>query len=65
MMSDGYKISRLTMLWIMVFLVFMCFIVTFKFTNDYWKVELIKRGHARWVVKDDKGTVEWQWIEKK
>lgn len=64
-MSDGYKISRLTMLWIMVFLVFACFIVTFKFTNDYWKVELIKRGHARWVVKDDKGNVEWQWIEKK
>lgn len=64
-MSDGYKISRLTMLWIMVVLVFACFIVTFKFTNDYWKVELIKRGHARWVVKDEKGTIEWQWIEKK
>jgi hypothetical protein len=49
----------------MVFLVVICFFVTFKFTNDYWKVELIKRGHARWVVKDDKGTVEWQWKESK
>jgi len=64
-MSEGYKISRLTMLWIMIFLVIACFVATFKFTNDYWKVELVKRGHAKWVVKDDKGTVQWEWVDSK
>lgn len=64
-MMEGYKISRLTMLWIMIFLVFLCFVATFKFTNDYWKVELVKRGHAKWVVTNEKGIVEWQWTESK
>lgn len=64
-MMEDYKISRVTMLWIMIFLVFMAFIVTFKFTNDYWKVELVKRGHAKWVVMNEKGVVEWQWSAPK
>lgn len=64
-MIEGYKISKLTLVWIMVVLVVICFCTTFKFVNDYWRVELVKRGHAKWVVKDDKGTVEWQWTESK
>lgn len=64
-MNESYKISRLTMLWIMIALVVLCSCATFKFVNDYWRVELVKRGHAKWVVKDDKGTVEWQWSEIK
>lgn len=64
-MSEGYKISRLLMLWIMLFLVVLCFVLTWKFTNDYWKVELVKRGHAKWVVTNEKGTVEWKWTEPK
>lgn len=64
-MNESYKISRLTMLWIMILLVFMAFIVTYKFTNDYWKVELVKRGHAKWVVTNENGIVEWQWAAPK
>lgn len=64
-MMEGYKISRLTMLWIMIPLVFMVFIVTYKFTNDYWKAELVRRGHAKWVVTNENGAVEWQWTASK
>ena len=28
-----------------------------------WKRELVKRGHARWVVDVD-GHMEWEWINK-
>lgn len=64
-MNEGYKISKLTLVWIMVFLVATCFFVTYNFTNKYWMVELVKRGHAKWVVTNDKGTVQWQWTESK
>lgn len=64
-MNEGYKISRLTMAWISVFLVFMCFVLTYKFTTDSWRAELVKRGHAKWVVKDEKGAVQWEWVAPK
>lgn len=64
-MMEGYKISRLTLVWVMILLVMICFFVTFKFTTDYWKVELVKRGHAKWVVKDEAGTVRWEWAAPK
>ena len=59
------RISRVTLLWIMGILVAACFGITWKLTNDHWKVELVKRGYAKWVVKDDKGSVEWQWVAQK
>lgn len=59
------RISRVTLLWIMGILLIACFAITWKLTNDHWKIELVKRGHAHWVVKNESGAVEWQWIQPK
>jgi hypothetical protein len=61
-MNENWKPSRVTLLWIMAFLVSLSIFLSWKFTADHWRVELVKRGHARWVVMNEKGSVQWEWV---
>jgi hypothetical protein len=63
MNGDG-KPSRVALLWIMLFLVSIGSLISWRVTSDYWRSECVRRGHARWVVTSDAGAVKWEWITK-
>jgi hypothetical protein len=44
---------------------FVVWAFTWRITTDSWQSELVRRGHARWVITSDQGQTKWEWISSK